>query len=57
VESVVLVDEAGYATGTAAKSAVHHARTPLHLAFSCYLFNETGQFLLTRRATSKLTWP
>ena len=57
VESVVLLDETGYASGTAAKAAVHHAETPLHLAFSCYLFNEAGQFLLTRRATSKLTWP
>ncbi len=57
MESVVLVDETGYASGTAAKAAVHHAETPLHLAFSCYLFNESGQFLLTRRATSKLTWP
>jgi isopentenyl-diphosphate delta-isomerase len=57
VESVVLLDETGYASGTAAKAAVHHAQTPLHLAFSCYLFNETGQFLLARRAESKLTWP
>ncbi len=57
MESVVLVDEAGYASGTADKTSVHHAQTPLHLAFSCYLFNEAGQFLLTRRATSKLTWP
>ena len=57
VESVVLLDETGYASGTAAKAAVHHPETPLHLAFSCYLFNEAGQFLLTRRATSKLTWP
>jgi isopentenyl-diphosphate delta-isomerase len=57
VESVVLLDESGYASGTAAKSVVHHARTPLHLAFSCYLFNGAGQFLLTRRAESKLTWP
>jgi isopentenyl-diphosphate delta-isomerase len=57
VESVVLLDEAGYAIGTADKTAVHHARTPLHLAFSCYLFNEAGQFLLTRRAESKPTWP
>jgi isopentenyl-diphosphate delta-isomerase len=57
VESVVLLDETGYASGTAAKAAVHHAQTPLHLAFSCYLFNQTGQFLLTRRAESKLTWP
>jgi isopentenyl-diphosphate Delta-isomerase len=57
VESVVLLDEAGYAIGTADKTAVHHAQTPLHLAFSCYLFNEAGQFLLTRRAGSKRTWP
>jgi isopentenyl-diphosphate delta-isomerase len=57
VESVVLLDETGYASGTAAKAAVHHARTPLHLAFSCYLFNGAGQFLLTRRAESKRTWP
>jgi isopentenyl-diphosphate delta-isomerase len=57
VESVVLLDETGQSSGTAAKAAVHHAQTPLHLAFSCYLFNGDGQFLLTRRATSKLTWP
>jgi isopentenyl-diphosphate delta-isomerase len=36
---------------------VHHDCTPLHLAFSCYLFNEAGQFLLTRRAESKQTFP
>jgi isopentenyl-diphosphate Delta-isomerase len=57
VENVVLVDEAGFARGTAAKASVHHARTPLHLAFSAYLFNRAGQFLLTRRAESKPTWP
>jgi isopentenyl-diphosphate Delta-isomerase len=57
VESVILVDETGFARGTAAKAAVHHARTPLHLAFSCYLFDDAGRFLLTRRAESKSTWP
>ena len=57
MESVVLLDEAGNAVGTADKAAVHHDRTPLHLAFSCYLFNEAGQFLLTRRAESKRTFP
>jgi isopentenyl-diphosphate delta-isomerase len=57
VENVVLLDETGFARGTAAKAAVHHAQTPLHLAFSAYLFNEAGQFLLTRRAESKRTWP
>jgi isopentenyl-diphosphate Delta-isomerase len=57
VEHVVLLDETGSACGTAAKAAVHHTQTPLHLAFSAYLFNEAGQFLLTRRAESKPTWP
>ena len=57
MENVVLLDETGSACGTAAKTAVHHAQTPLHLAFSAYLFNESGQFLLTRRAESKHTWP
>jgi isopentenyl-diphosphate Delta-isomerase len=57
VESVVLLDETGSVRGTAAKTAVHHAETPLHLAFSCYLFNDVGQFLLTRRAETKRTWP
>ena len=57
MENVVLLDETGSACGTAAKAVVHHGQTPLHLAFSAYLFNEAGQFLLTRRAESKLTWP
>jgi isopentenyl-diphosphate delta-isomerase len=57
VEHVVLLDETGSACGTAAKAVVHHIRTPLHLAFSTYLFNGAGQFLLTRRAESKHTWP
>ena len=57
MEHVVLLDEAGSARGSAAKATVHHAQTPLHLAFSAYLFNAAGQFLLTRRAESKHTWP
>lgn len=56
-ELVVLVDEDGRAVGTAEKSEVHTTDTPLHLAFSCHIFNEDGDVLITRRALSKKTWP
>lgn len=57
IELVVLLDEEGRAVGTTAKSGVHHVETPLHLAFSCYLFDDRGRLLLTRRALDKPTWP
>ena len=56
-ELIVLVDEDGTAVGTAPKASSHHADTPLHLAFSSYVFDLRGRFLLTQRALSKPTWP
>jgi len=56
-ERVVLVDEGGRAVGTEAKATVHHAATPLHLAFSSYVVDPAGRVLLTQRAFGKPTWP
>jgi isopentenyl-diphosphate Delta-isomerase len=56
-ELVVLLDESGAATGTAPKATVHHADTPLHLAFSAYLVSREGHVLVTQRAADKVTFP
>ena len=54
---IVLLDEAGRPRGSADREVIHTGQTPYHLAFSCYLFDENGRLLLTRRSLTKRSWP
>ena len=57
IEQVVLLDDEGRSIGTMPKSCVHTANTPLHSAFSIFLFDRNGKMLAQQRAHSKKTWP
>lgn len=57
LEQVVLVDEDDRPVGTTDKSTVHTQDTPLHRAFSLFLFDDHNRLLLQRRAEHKVTWP
>lgn len=56
-ELVVLVNENNEVLGTMPKSEVHGKTTPLHRAFSSFIFNEKKEVLLQQRSHLKKTWP
>ncbi len=56
-EQVILLDTSGNPCGTMEKSRVHTMDTPLHSAFSIFLFDSKGSMLTQQRACSKKTWP
>ncbi len=56
-EQVILLDSFGNPCGVMEKSRVHTMNTPLHSAFSVFLFTSDGLMLTQQRAHSKKTWP
>lgn len=56
-DRVVLLGDHGEVVGDRSRLQVHTESTPLHLAFSLYLFDDEGRVLFTRRAATKKTWP
>ena len=57
LEEVILLDSKGRPIGHADKARIHTKKTPLHSAFSIFLFNPAGEMLAQQRAWSKQTWP
>lgn len=56
-EELILVDADDRETGYITKSDAHDGDGRLHRAFSLFLFNENGELLLQKRASSKRLWP
>jgi isopentenyl-diphosphate Delta-isomerase len=56
-EYVVLVDKQNKILGTSPKLTIHNKNTPLHRAFSLFLFNPKGELLLQQRSSRKKAWP
>lgn len=56
-DKIVFVDESNTPIATGDKLPSHTNDTKLHRAFSVFLFNVKGEFLMQQRALSKKTWP
>lgn len=56
-EEIYYVDKNDNPTGIVAeKLSAHTSKTKLHAAFSSYVFNNDGKFLVTQRSHSKKVW-
>ena len=55
-EALILVDSADQVIGHLDKSACHDGDGILHRAFSLFIFNNTGELLLQKRAPGKRLW-
>lgn len=56
-ELLVLVNDDNEVVGFEEKLACHEGEGILHRAFSVFLFDEKGRFLLQKRAAGKPLWP
>lgn len=57
-DTIYYVDKHDNPTGDIAeKYSAHSSDTKMHAAFSCYVFQNDGKFLVTKRADIKKVWP
>jgi isopentenyl-diphosphate Delta-isomerase len=57
IEFVALLDETSKTIGILPKSEVHSEHTPLHRAFSLFVFDQQNRLLVQQRSHHKKTWP
>ncbi len=56
-ELVVLLNDRFEPIGTMPKATVHSGNTPLHRAFSLFIFRPSGELLLQQRSSKKVAFP
>ena len=57
MKKLVLVNKKDEIIGFETKKRCHEGKGILHRAFSVYLFNDKGQFLIQQRSKFKKLWP
>lgn len=57
MEQVVLVDEEDARVGLEEKVSAHMGEGKLHRAFTVFVSNKKGDFLICQRSKSKMLWP